>query len=85
MKTGNKDFFKLGSHNVICDVCGFKFKGDELQKRWDGLMTCKQDFEERQPQDLIRGINDNQSPLYIRDMPDTLTFIPETTTDGSDL
>jgi len=85
MKTGQKDYLDLGSHNAICDVCGFKFKGRELMKRWDGMMVCSMDFEERHPQDLIKGILDKQATPYVRPMPATLTFRPETRTDGSDL
>lgn len=82
---GVKDYIDLGNHNAICDVCGFKFKGNELRKRWDNLMVCESDYEERHPQDLIKGIIDKQTPPYIRDMPETLNFTEETTTDGSNL
>lgn len=82
---GSKDYLDLGNHNAICDVCGRKFKGQELRKRWDNLMVCHSDYEERHPQDLIKGIKDRQVPPYIRDMPDVLTFQTITTTDGSDL
>jgi hypothetical protein len=40
--------------NVICDVCGFKYKASQLKKRWDGLMVCDKDWETRHPQELIR-------------------------------
>jgi len=63
----SKDYLSLGTHNAICDMCGFKFKGTELSKRWDGMMVCSKDFEERHPQDLIKGKNDNQSTPYVRD------------------
>jgi len=44
-----------GSYNVICDSCGLKFKSHELQRRWDGLMVCSKDYEQRHPQDFIRS------------------------------
>ena len=42
------------SWNVICDVCGFKYKNHQLKKRWDGLIVCEEDFESRHPQDFAK-------------------------------
>lgn len=50
---------KLGTWNALCQVCGFKFKADMLQKRWDGLWVCHKDWETRHPQDLIRVPKDS--------------------------
>jgi hypothetical protein len=47
-----RNYYKPGTWNAICDVCGFKFKADELKKRWDGRMVCDADFETRHPSDL---------------------------------
>lgn len=55
-----------GSWNVICDVCGFKFKAYQLRKRWDGKMVCKDDWEIRHPQDLIKVPKDDQSVPWSR-------------------
>lgn len=46
--------YKAGTWNVVCQVCGFEYKSDQLQKRWDGLWVCKDDFELRHPSDFIR-------------------------------
>jgi hypothetical protein len=35
-------------------VCDKKVKADKLKKRWDGLWVCKEDWETRHPQDLIK-------------------------------
>jgi hypothetical protein len=48
------NYFKSGTHNVICDVCGFKHKADEMRMRWDGLFVCKEDWEPDHPQKYIR-------------------------------
>lgn len=48
------NWFKSGSWNCICDVCGFKFKSDAIRKRWDGLMVCDKDYETDHPQKHIR-------------------------------
>lgn len=47
-------YYKSGSFNAICDVCCFKFKANELRKRWDGLMVCDKDFEYDHPQKYLR-------------------------------
>lgn len=62
-----KDWYKSGSWNALCDVCGFKRKSDQLIERWDGMMVCRPSvakgcFETRHPQELIRPIPD-QKPL----------------------
>lgn len=46
--------FKSGTWNVTCDVCGREYKSDEVQKRWDGLIVCKTDWEARHISDFIR-------------------------------
>jgi len=62
--------FKKGSWNGICDVCGFKFKFTELQKRWDGLICCHKDFEQDHPQKYIRVRESGLSVPVIRDRPE---------------
>lgn len=50
-----RNWYKRGSANGICDVCGEKYKLDQLKKRWDGLWVCPFDFENRHPQDFLRA------------------------------
>lgn len=45
-------------YNAICDVCGFKFKADQLRQRWDGYMVCNEDWEPRNILDFYRTRND---------------------------
>ncbi len=61
--------YKPGVWNTICDVCGFKFKSDEMRKRWDGLMVCKEDFEHDHPQKFLRVREDSSSVPWVRDEP----------------
>ena len=56
-----RNYYKSGSWNAVCQVCGFTHKSDELKRRWDGLMVCVDDFELRNPQDLIRPPKDDSS------------------------
>lgn len=56
-------WWKNGEWNAICDVCGFRFKSSDLSFRWDGLMVCREDWETRHPQEMIRPVPDqNQLP-----------------------
>jgi hypothetical protein len=45
----------------ICEVCGFEYRASQTKKRWDGLITCFADWEERHPQDFVRGRVDRQN------------------------
>ena len=59
-------WWRSGSWNTICDVCGFKFKAEHLKLRWDGLMVCSDDWEIRHPQELIRPIQDQNKLPWTR-------------------
>lgn len=65
-----KNYYKSGEWNVICDCCGFKFKSGQLQKRWDGFMVCKDDWETRHPLDFIKAPNPQQALPWTRPQPD---------------
>jgi hypothetical protein len=66
-----------GTWATICDVCGFRFPSNKLSKRWDGLMTCREDWEARHPQDFIQIRQEKIAPDWVRPVaPDQ--FIPET-------
>lgn len=59
---GQADYLKLGSHNAICDGCGFKFKAEDLRMDWRGLMLCaNRCWDPRHPQEFLRGVPDNPS------------------------
>lgn len=59
----NQNTLKNKSWNAICDSCGFKFKSDQLRKRWDGLMVDDACWETRQPQDFIRAVKETSNTL----------------------
>ena len=58
----------INGYNVICPVCGWKYKASEMLRRWDGLMVCKTDWEPRHPMDFFRTIPDQHSLPFV--MPD---------------
>lgn len=68
-------YFKNGSWNIICDVCGFKHKAEEIRKRWDGLLVCKEDFEQDHPQKYLRVRETGQAVPYIREPNDTFIYV----------
>lgn len=69
IKSGPKDYLKLGAFNVICDRCGHKFKNDETRIDWMGLRVCNECYEPRHPQEFLRGVPDDPSVEQPR--PDT--------------
>ena len=58
---GKRDYFAMNDHPAICDRCGAKFKASECQMEWDNLFVCYHCYEERQPQDFVRAVKDDQS------------------------
>lgn len=69
MSYTSNNYFKHGSWNVICDVCGVRYKSDEVRKRWDGLIVCQQDWEPDHPQKYLRVQSDPKQVLFIRTEP----------------
>lgn len=72
-----KNHLILGNWNALCDSCGRKFKALDLQKRWDGLMVCREDFEQRHPQDLLKVQREKIAVPWSRPYAAEDTFIPE--------
>lgn len=68
-----KNYFSSGEWNVTCDVCSEKIKSSEARRRWDGLIVCPDDYEERHPQDFVRARMDKISVPFTRPIP-TLIF-----------
>lgn len=62
-------WYSSGQWNVICDVCGERYKSDQLKKRWDGLMTCRPCWEIRHPQDMLRPIREYIAVPWTRPEP----------------
>ena len=63
-------YYKSGSHNIICDVCGHKFKFSQVKKDWRGLVVCEKDFEHDHPQKYIRVRESGLSVPVIRPQPE---------------
>jgi hypothetical protein len=78
-----KLYFKSGAWNVICDVCGNKFKNTDVKKRWDGFIVCKDDFEHRHVADFIKIPAEHNNVTDPRHEPDD-QFISVTYIDTGD-
>lgn len=78
---GQADYLALGENNVICDTCGFKFKASQLRKQWDGVMACRKCWDYRNPQELVRGVKDDQHVAISRpESTDTFTAVAQSLT-----
>ena len=77
-----KNHLILGDWNALCDSCGRKFKASSLQKRWDGLIVCREDWEQRHPQDLLRVQREQISVPWSRPYPAQDTYLPQYLTDN---
>lgn len=53
--------YRPGDFWRICEVCGFKYRSSQTNRRWDGLIVCREDWETRHPQDFVRGRKDLQN------------------------
>ena len=60
----SRNHYVSGEHNITCDVCSKKIKINEARLRWDGFLVCKNDYEERHPQDFVRA---KQDKIYVRE------------------
>ena len=61
---GRADYWLPRGWNMLCQVCGFKYKNEEMKLRWDGVWCCPEDWELRQPQDFVRGVRDPMTVPY---------------------
>jgi hypothetical protein len=58
---GTKLFYKPGSYYRIDDRTGFAVRAENTRKQWNNIIVREQSFEERQPQDFVRGRRDDQT------------------------
>lgn len=58
---GRRLFYKPGSFYRVDDRSGFPTRAERTKKEWNGLDVDERLWEPRQPQDLVRGVPDNQT------------------------
>lgn len=61
------NYFKSGEWNVYCMVCNRKIKSGQMLKRWDGLLVCPEDYENRHPMDFLRARQERISVPFTSD------------------
>jgi len=66
---GYKSRYDSADWLALCDDCGKKYKASQLRKRWDNLVVCEICYEERQPQDFVRGMVDKIAVPWSRPEP----------------
>ena len=54
--------YQPGDNWLVCDVCGCHVYSSDAMQRWDGMVTCKQDWEPRHEQDFVRARKDRLIP-----------------------
>jgi hypothetical protein len=57
------NYYKPHVWNAYCDVCGFKFKSDQMKLRWDNARVCEECWEPRNEQDFLRARKELSSIL----------------------
>ena len=83
-----KNHFISGEWNLTCDVCSKKIKAHEAKHRWDGLIVCSEDWEQRHSQDFVKANTDKITVPFQRPVPpDVFTFVctPYTTQGIADM
>lgn len=53
--------YRDGSFYRVDDRTGFTRRAEDTKEEWDGLIVAKDVWEPRQPQDLVKGIIDDQT------------------------
>jgi hypothetical protein len=63
-----------------CDRCGFTFHLSELSKEWTNLLVCASCFENRHPQEFLKGKEDKQTLPNMRHVTtsEEATFVEKT-------
>lgn len=73
------DNYKIGDHYLIDDRTGVKIRASKAKKEWTGAYVHEDVWEPRQPQDLVRSINDKPSAKPARPRPVDVFIGPLTT------
>lgn len=66
---GRDYFYKPGSNYILDDRTGFRVRVENSRRQWDGLQVRTQSFENRNAQDFVRGVRDDQTVAIARPRP----------------
>lgn len=56
-----KRHYKTGDWLYVCQRCGNTEYASRVQQEWNGSRVCPRCFENRQPQDFVSGVVDDQA------------------------
>lgn len=67
--------YESGTWNVACPRCGFQYKARQLRMEWTGQRVCSGEgtndcYEDRHPQEAVRGRADKQAPPWTAPEPE---------------
>lgn len=66
--------YKGSNHLLFCPVTGRVIDSKDARKRWDGVWVHKSAWERRQPQDFVRGVQEDLTAHQpVRNQPVDLT------------
>lgn len=65
-----------GEWIVECQRCGREIWSSEARKEWTGLIVCRDDYEQRNAQEFVRGRADRQSVPNPRAPPQDIFIYP---------
>lgn len=54
--------FRPGQNKLKCMRTGFTIYSGDAKREWNGTIVRSQSYEERHPQDFVRGVKDDQKP-----------------------
>lgn len=72
----SKGQYVEGDHNVISDRSGQKYKRSQCRYTWDGWLVADHEWEERQPQDLLTGKDEQIGVEDSRPRQPVKNFVP---------
>jgi hypothetical protein len=70
-----------GDYLATCYRCGFVRLASLMRKHWQGYWVCPDHWEERHPQDFVRGVPDEQTVPWAQPPPEDV-FIASCTFNG---
>lgn len=66
-----RTYLRKGDWNAFCQRCGKKYKASQLTQEWTQLWVCHSCYEDRNAQEFVRGIIDQQAvPWSASEAPD---------------
>lgn len=72
-------------HYIRCDNTGLRVLSGDSRKQWDNQIVWKGQFDERHPQEFVRGVVDNFAVMDARpESPDSVTLATASATDETE-